>query len=310
MRGGGEFAPGISPLSDSMEEGHVIHDLIYDVGMNNGDDTAYYLHRGFRVVAVDANPQACATVSQRFQGDLDNGRLTILNTGITAEPGRADFWVCETHPEWSSFQRPLAARDASPHRCVQVPCRTFDSILEQYGVPYYLKVDIEGNDLLCIHALRTQTDLPRYLSLETDRIDESVQALASLGYTGYKCISQFHFLPLQLPPVDEQRQVEFWYRLLTRRTFPLRLFRRAVGQAGRDWMAGRCSHARRQGDWVFPEGASGSFGEDTRGRWLTGDEVRQVYHHYEEARQRGLYSPFWNDKGYSFWTDLHARRDR
>jgi putative ABC transport system substrate-binding protein len=30
--------------------------LIYDVGMNNGDDTAYYLRRGFRVLAIEANP--------------------------------------------------------------------------------------------------------------------------------------------------------------------------------------------------------------------------------------------------------------
>jgi len=288
----------------------MVPNLIYDVGMHNGDDTAYYRHLGYTVVAIDANPQACANARQRFKADVDGGLLTILNVGITREPGVMDFWVCETHPEWSSFQRQSAARDASPHRSVQVPCRAFGSILEQYGVPYYLKVDIEGDDLLCVHALRAQTDLPRYVSLETDRIDESVQALASLGYTGYKCISQFHFLPLQLPPVDEQRPVEFWHRLLTRRTFPLRLLRRAVGQAGRDWMARKCNRTRRQGDWVFPPGASGSFGEDTRGRWLTGDDVRQVYHHYEESRQRGMCSPFWNDKGYSFWTDLHARRDR
>jgi hypothetical protein len=32
--------------------------LIYDVGMNNGDDTAYYLRRGFRVVAIEPNPAA------------------------------------------------------------------------------------------------------------------------------------------------------------------------------------------------------------------------------------------------------------
>jgi hypothetical protein len=31
-------------------------DLIYDVGLLDGADTAYYLFRGFRVVAVDANP--------------------------------------------------------------------------------------------------------------------------------------------------------------------------------------------------------------------------------------------------------------
>lgn len=30
--------------------------LVIDVGMHNGDDTAYYLHRGYRVVAIEANP--------------------------------------------------------------------------------------------------------------------------------------------------------------------------------------------------------------------------------------------------------------
>ena len=35
--------------------------LIYDVGMHNGDDTAYYLRRGFRVVAIEPNPALVAT---------------------------------------------------------------------------------------------------------------------------------------------------------------------------------------------------------------------------------------------------------
>jgi hypothetical protein len=32
-------------------------DLIYDVGANNGNDTDHYLRRGFRVLAIEANPQ-------------------------------------------------------------------------------------------------------------------------------------------------------------------------------------------------------------------------------------------------------------
>jgi hypothetical protein len=32
-------------------------ELIYDVGMNNADDTAYYLWRGSRVLAIEANPE-------------------------------------------------------------------------------------------------------------------------------------------------------------------------------------------------------------------------------------------------------------
>ena len=40
--------------------------LILDLGMNNGDDTAYYLTRGFRVVALDANPALCEGARKRF----------------------------------------------------------------------------------------------------------------------------------------------------------------------------------------------------------------------------------------------------
>jgi len=36
------------------------NDLVYDVGMNNGDDTAYYLSLGFRVIAIEANPELVA----------------------------------------------------------------------------------------------------------------------------------------------------------------------------------------------------------------------------------------------------------
>ena len=29
------------------------NNLVYDLGMHNGDDTDYYLHKGYRVIAVD-----------------------------------------------------------------------------------------------------------------------------------------------------------------------------------------------------------------------------------------------------------------
>ncbi len=287
----------------------MLANLIYDVGMHNGDDTAYYRHLGYTVVAIDADPQACANARARFQADIEAGLLTVLNVGVAKEPGLLGFWICETHPEWSSFHREVASREGAPHRCVQVPCRTFASILGEYGIPYYLKVDIEGNDMLCIEALRTQQVLPRYLSLELDRIDECVALLSELGYTGFKCISQFNYLPLQLPPLAQQKRAEFWHRMLTRRDLSHRAFRRVIGQTARDWMTEQRRRTRRRPTWVFPVGASGPFGEDTLGRWLTGDEVCGVYHHYDDLRRRGLSSLFWGDQGYSFWVDLHARRD-
>ena len=65
----------------------MIGNLIYDIGMNNGDDTAYYLQRGFRVIAVEANPALVSQAIQRFEREVAEDRLVVLNVGIAEQPG-------------------------------------------------------------------------------------------------------------------------------------------------------------------------------------------------------------------------------
>src|SRR5262245_23594285 len=143
----------------------MIDDLIFDVGMHNGDDTAYYLHRGFRVVAVEANPELAARGAERFRREIDAGRLTIVNVAIADRAGVLPFWVSDDHLEWSSFDRAIAARDGTAHHAIDVRSVTFETLLAEHGVPYYLKVDIEGSDHLCLAALRA-ADLPAFMSAE------------------------------------------------------------------------------------------------------------------------------------------------
>jgi hypothetical protein len=69
-----------------------IKDVIYDVGMNNGDDTAYYLSLGFRTVAIEANPELVKQAKARFAREVASGRLIILNIGIADREG-ALCWI-------------------------------------------------------------------------------------------------------------------------------------------------------------------------------------------------------------------------
>ena len=84
--------------------------LIYDVGMHNGDDTAYYLWRGFRVVAIEPNPELVATAANRFRREIEAGYLKILNVGVAAEEGELPFWVCQTDSRLSSYRITFQAR--------------------------------------------------------------------------------------------------------------------------------------------------------------------------------------------------------
>ena len=59
--------------------------VIYDFGMNNGDDVAYYLLKGHRVIGVEANPDLCAEVEERFAREIESGRLKVLNVALAEE---------------------------------------------------------------------------------------------------------------------------------------------------------------------------------------------------------------------------------
>jgi FkbM family methyltransferase len=260
------------------------NDLIYDVGMNTGDDTAFYLHLGYRVVAIEANPELTAIARERFQPEIASGRLIIHNVGIAEREGDFPFWVCERHSEWSSLDRDLAARDDSAYHEITVPCVRFGAILRECGAPFYLKIDIEGRDHLCLEDMAADI-APEYISVEASDIS-LLDLLRGLGYDRFKCISQFYFLPLELPPAPAQLAFEEKLR---------------AGQS--------LAEFRTFDGWQFPSGSSGVFGRDLRGRWQNFDEMKATFAHFRKLQRAGIATPFWNDRGYSFWSDFHATKE-
>ncbi len=77
----------------------MIADLIYDVGVNDGSDSEYYLSRGFKVVGVEASPPLAEALKAKFAKEIDRGRYTLLNVGVAEDAGIAEFWVSDV-TEW------------------------------------------------------------------------------------------------------------------------------------------------------------------------------------------------------------------
>jgi FkbM family methyltransferase len=272
----------------------VTNDLIYDIGMNNGDDTAYYLSKGFRVIAIEANPLLAQRVAGRFASEIASGKLQILNIGIAAQDGSADFWVNEVIDEWSSFDRELAAR-GHPHHSVAIPCKRLKSVLAEHGVPYYLKVDIEGNDFICIADL-DRADLPAYVSVEFNHTN-LLDHLKKLGYRGFKCIDQATYLAVTYPHSPEfemsSAALEMVYRAL--KMEPFKPWAEVEGQT---FLYSLARKFRSDGNWVFNHGNSGPFAEGTNGNWLRPRPLVRGWR--RECRRRDRY-------GTPKWFDLHAR---
>jgi FkbM family methyltransferase len=67
--------------------------LIYDIGMHNGDDTAYYLMKGAKAIAVEADPALCTAAKERFATEVADQSLTVLNVAVSDKEGEADFFL-------------------------------------------------------------------------------------------------------------------------------------------------------------------------------------------------------------------------
>src|SRR4029453_10898993 len=117
--------------------------LVYDVGGYDGADTAHYLSLGYRVICIEAAPNLAEQISTRFHREIGEGRCKVLNVAIGTENGNATFYLSSVSL-LNSFDRSLAGRGGCHVTEISIPTRTFDSILAEHGVPYFLQLDIEG----------------------------------------------------------------------------------------------------------------------------------------------------------------------
>jgi len=158
--------------------------VIYDFGMNNGDDVAYYLKKDVRIVGVEANKALCDQVCRRFPEEIAAGRLTVLNVALSdresAEP--LTFYIHKTNHVLSQLPRP---EDPSQFDAVDVPCRTPASIVSEFGEPLYIKIDVEHFDGPVLRNLFQAGIFPPEISAEA----HSVEVFALMVANGYNSFS-------------------------------------------------------------------------------------------------------------------------
>lgn len=157
--------------------------------MNNGSDSEFYLRKGFRVVAIEANPELARQAADRLRPFVDSGALRILNVGVHETTGEFDFYVNLDNPDWSSFVRHIGTRNDTRFAVVKVPCVPFSAIFQEYGIPYYLKIDIEMHDHLVLEAMHRAAATPRYVSVEAHHIGYMAH-LWVMGYRKFKLVNQ------------------------------------------------------------------------------------------------------------------------
>jgi FkbM family methyltransferase len=261
--------PQVSIVLDDSRQSEHRADVVMDVGMHDGGDTARFLADGFKVVAIEANPHLVQDATARFASEIRSGQLVILGAAIGTQRGTASFGICETDSIWSTFDPEMIERNqqaGATYRFIEVETIPFGDVLGRFGIPHYLKIDIEGYDMLCVQALHAYPVKPAYISLESsvsintaplDAVFNELAELWTLGYRRFRYVNQAHS-ENSAPPVG--RRIDQRWRSLAAAFSTAQVLRahHNLGGLGGRWtgsIPGRAyAHALRRlrrpvGDW-------------------------------------------------------------
>jgi len=182
---------------------------IFDIGAHTGEDTEFYLEKGFSVVAVEANPEMCARLEKRFARFIKPKKLTIIQKAIVDNHSSAvSIYVNDNVDSWSSIYEDVAGKGIHAVRKINVESVTLEEVCAEFGVPYFLKVDIELADIMVARSLVNLVKKPRYCSFEIHSA-EIIHVLHSAGYSRFQIRNQM-LNGLLRKPEESNEGNNFW----------------------------------------------------------------------------------------------------
>lgn len=224
--------------------------LIYDVGMHKGEDTSYYLKKGFKVVAFEADPDLISMNKENFSKEIKDGDLIIVEGAIIdkskTSAKKIKFYKNQSNTVWGTVVEEWSIRNeqmGSKSIIIEVPTVDFGKCIEVHGMPYYLKIDVEGMDVVCLESLVQFESKPAHISIESEKVDfaqliKEFELFEALGYDNYQMINQENINLLKEPA--DSREGKFL-------------------------------------NYTFKKGSSGLFGSDFRTPWLSKKKALRNY---------------------------------
>lgn len=158
------------------------NELVFDVGANAGHRAVIFAAIAKRVICLEPDPTSVETLRVRFS---NRKRIEIVAKGVADREGELEFKQFSDGCALNTFsdkwvENRETSLGLSALRSIKVPITTLDQLIDQYGQPNLIKIDVEGFELQVLHGLSIPVPYITFECMLPTFEQETLQCIAHL----------------------------------------------------------------------------------------------------------------------------------
>ena len=171
--------------------------MYFDIGSNIGKWSLENIHRCDKIVSIEASPITFNKLVHHCKDD----RIILLNYAVCNNEGKDITFYQAESDTLSTINKDWLADGKSrfynyPYKEIVCKTITIDKLIEQYGVPDLIKIDVEGGEYECVRSLSQKVKLLcfEWASETNDITLNCIDYVYTLGYTQFYVQAQDDYL--------------------------------------------------------------------------------------------------------------------
>lgn len=160
-------------------------DLCFDVGANYGNRCEVFLKLGAKVIAFEPQPKPIIFLKRKF-----GNKIVIVDKALGFRESKGNLYISSASTltsmseEWITQVKRNRFKKADWNKRIEIEVTTLDLMIENYGVPDFCKIDVEGYELEVLKGLSQPVKIISFEFTIPEFYDRAVECINYLDNLG------------------------------------------------------------------------------------------------------------------------------